>query len=310
MNKEHDILKWFNKELSEQEIQGLKQSENLETIEKIAHYASQLETPKVDATNALQSFKAKHPAKNVTKVININFKSWLKVAAVLTIMLATSYFLFFNNQRSFVTEMAQTKTINLPDNSEVILNAQSKLTYNKKAWTDEKTWTDHRDLELDGEAFFKVSKGQTFSVNTDAGIVRVLGTQFNVKERNNYFEVHCYEGLVSVTYKNETIKLPKGHIFRVINGTIENFEDLNTLNPSWIQQESSFNKVPLEQIIAELERQYDINIQAKGINTDQLFTGSFTHKDKNTALQSVTVPLKLSYKINGKNVTFYQYNGE
>jgi ferric-dicitrate binding protein FerR (iron transport regulator) len=304
MKNENNILKWFDNELSEQELQGLKQSGDLETIEKIAHYAAQLEAPKVDATQALAAFKTKHPTKNATKVIKINFKSFLKVAAVMAIMLTSSYFLLFNNQQSFATEIAETKTLNLPDNSEVILNAQSKLTYNKK------TWKDKRDLNLEGEAYFKVSKGQTFSVNTDAGIVKVLGTQFNVKERDNYFEVHCYEGLVSVTYNNETIKLPKGHIFRVINGKTESIEDQSTLNPSWMQQESSFNKVPLGQIIAELERQYDIKITAKDIDMTQLFTGSFAHNDKNTALQSVTVPLKLSYKINGKAVTFYQYNGE
>jgi ferric-dicitrate binding protein FerR (iron transport regulator) len=28
-----------------------------------------------------------------------------------------------------------------------------------------------------------VQKGQTFSVNTTAGVITVLGTQFNVKER-------------------------------------------------------------------------------------------------------------------------------
>jgi ferric-dicitrate binding protein FerR (iron transport regulator) len=53
-----------------------------------------------------------------------------------------------------------------------------------------------------------------FSVNTTAGVITVLGTQFNVKERN-YFEVHCYEGLVSVTHNNETIKLPPGKHFEL-----------------------------------------------------------------------------------------------
>ena len=76
-----------------------------------------------------------------------------------------------------------------------------------------------RDLTLEGEAYFKVQKGQTFSVNTTDGVVKVLGTHFNVKQRNNYFEVNCYEGLVSVTYNNETVKLPPGKTFRLINGT-------------------------------------------------------------------------------------------
>ena len=112
---------------------------------------------------------------------------------------------------------------------------------------------------------------------------------------------------MSVTYNTKTIKLPPGKTFRVINGTIENIEDFNVQNPSWLQQESSFNKIPLEQVIAELERQYDIKIKVEGVDTSKLFTGSFTHTDKKIALQAVTIPLKLSYKIENKTIIFYNY---
>ncbi|RKS14361.1 FecR family protein [Flavobacterium sp. 120] len=301
MKNEKEILKWLNNELSSQEIEDLKQSEDLQTLEKIAHYASQLEAPKVDAHAALEAFKARNHSKKKTKVRTLNFKTFYRVAAVLAVMLTSAYFLFFNNITSFETKIAQTKSVTLPDNSEVILNSASKLSFNEKKWADK------RALTLEGEAFFKVQKGQTFSVNTTAGVVTVLGTQFNVKERKNYFEVNCYEGLVSVTYNNETIKLPPGKTFRVINGIIENVEDFNAQNPSWIQQESSFNKIPLDQVIAELERQYDIKIKVEGVDTSKLFTGSFTHTDKEIALQAVTIPLKLSYKIQGKTIIFYNY---
>ena len=119
--------------------------------------------------------------------------------------------------------------------------------------------------------------------------------------------MNCYEGLVSVTYNNKTIKLPPGKTFRVINGTIENVEDFNVQNPSWIQQESSFNKIPLNQVIAELERQYDIKIKIKDVDTSKLFTGSFTHTDQEIALQAITIPLKLSYRIEGKTIILYNY---
>src|SRR5690606_14557990 len=158
-----------------------------------------------------------------------------------------------------------------------------------------------------GEAFFKVSKGQKFTVNTPAGTVQVLGTQFNVKERPNYFEVQCYEGLVAVTYNNETQELSKGKSFRVLDGTIQVVDDFNAENPSWLQAESSFDKIPLSQVVSELERQYNLKVDFQAVDGSQLFTGSFTHSDKNIALQSITIPLKLSYKIEGKNVTLYHY---
>lgn len=301
MKNEQNILKWLNNELSEAEVNDLKKSENLETLEKIAFYASQMQAPKVDAEQALKAFKERNLTKIETKVIPLNFKAFMRVAAVFVVLLATSYFLFFNNVKSFETQIAQTQTITLPDDSEVILNAASSLKYDKKVWKDK------RNLELSGEAFFKVSKGKKFTVNTEVGMVQVLGTQFNVKERVNYFEVQCYEGLVAVTYNNKTIKLTKGKSFRVVNGTIQVVDDFNTKIPSWLRHESSFIKIPLSQVVSELERQFDMNIILNNVDDSQLFTGTFTHNNKNIALQAITIPLKLSYKIDGKNVTLYKY---
>lgn len=301
MKNEDEILKWLNNELSSQEIEDLKKSEDSQTLEKIAHYASHLEAPKVDAQAALEAFKTRNLSKKKPKVKILNLKAFYRIAAIFVVLLTSAYFLYFNTTTSFETEIAQTRTVMLPDHSEVILNANSKLSFNERKWEDK------RDLNLDGEAYFKVQKGQTFSVNTTSGIVQVLGTQFNVKERKNYFEVHCYEGLVSVTYNNSTIKLPPGKTFRVINGTIENVADYDAKNPSWIEKESSFNSIPLEQVIAELERQYDITIKADGVDTSKLFTGSFTNANKEIALQAVTIPLQLGFRMQGKTVILYNY---
>lgn len=304
MNEENNILKWFNNELSDKEVEDLKQSKDFDTLNKIAHYSSFMQAPEIDAQQALIDFKENYAAIKEAKVRRLNFKTIYKVAAVAVIMLCVSYFTFFNNNVSVNTSLAQTKTFNLPDNSEVILNAASTLYYNKKEWKDS------RNLDLDGEAFFKVSKGQKFTVHTDVGSVQVLGTQFNVKERDNYFEVQCYEGLVGVTYNGTEVRLTKGKTFRVINGEIKEVKDFNEISPSWIALESSFVGVPLSQVIKELERQYQINIIiGNNVDITKLFTGTFTHNNKNIALQSVTVPLKLSYKIDRNNVTFYNYEG-
>jgi ferric-dicitrate binding protein FerR (iron transport regulator) len=304
MKNEKEILKWLNGELSGKEIDDLKQSEDFDTLEKIAHYASHLETPKVDAKAALKALKNRNLSKKEPKVRTLYFKTFFKVAAAIVVLFTSAYFLFFNTSQSFETGIAQTKTFKLPDNSEVLLNADSKITFN------EKNWKTKRDLSLVGEAYFQVQKGKTFCVNTTDGIVKVLGTHFNVKQRNNYYEVNCYEGLVSVTYHNKTVKLPPGKTFRVINKQIEKVEDFDAKNPSWLEQESSFNRIPLNQVIAELERQYDIKIKVQNVDTSKLFTGSFTHNSQKTALESITIPLKLSYKIEGKTIIFYNYDAK
>ncbi|XMO85274.1 FecR family protein [Algibacter sp. AS12] len=304
MNKEQDILRWFNGELSAEEIKNLYPDEDFSVLEKTGFYAKQLEAPKVDSEQALADFKKRTFVKEGPKVISLNFKTFMKIAAVLLVLLTSSYFLFFNNINSFETQIAQTETFNLPDDSEVILNAQSKLSYNKKEWAF------NRSLELKGEAFFKVTKGEKFTVQTSAGFIQVLGTQFNVKQRDKYFEVACYEGSVSVTSNQGEVILKPGKTFRVVDGEVVDIKDFNAKSPSWLAKESSFDNVPLWQVIAELEAQYDIQINAKDVNTSELFSGSFTHSDKNIALQSVTIPLKLSYQINGKKVAFYNYESK
>ena len=224
MEDKNNILKWLNRETSDEELARLQESKDFKTLEKIAHYASQIETPKVNVDKALKDFKLRtQQTAKKGRIIPFNFKQISKYAAIIVVLLTTSYFLFFNNETSFKTQFSQTKTFNLPDNSEVILNSNSTITFNKNKWKS------NRHLTLDGEAFFKVQKGEKFTVNTEIGEVTVLGTKFNVKERTNYFEVKTYEGLVSVAYKDTLVKLSKGTIFKVVNGTIDtiNTFDIN-----------------------------------------------------------------------------------
>ncbi len=108
--------------------------------------------------------------------------------------------------------IAEKTAVELPDLSQVKLNAQSRLTFNKKSWNKK------REVVLDGEAYFKVAKGSKFSVITKDGTVTVLGTQFNVKHRDNYFEVVCFEGSVGVEYKESSVTLKPGYSFLIIDG--------------------------------------------------------------------------------------------
>ena len=103
-------------------------------------------------------------------------------------------------------------TFSLPDNSEVVLNSGSEINYKK--WN----WDNNRRLELKGEAYFRVSKGRRFEVQTSLGKVSVLGTQFNVKARKNRFDVVCYEGRVKVNYANTQIILTHGQSVTFENG--------------------------------------------------------------------------------------------
>ena len=303
MEDKNNILKWLNRETSDEELARLQESKDFKTLEKIAHYASQIETPKVNVDKALEDFKLRtQQTAKKGRIIPFNFKQISKYAAIIVVLLTTSYFLFFNNETSFKTQFSQTKTFNLPDNSEVILNSNSTITFNKNKWKS------NRHLTLDGEAFFKVQKGEKFTVNTEIGEVTVLGTKFNVKERTNYFEVKTYEGLVSVAYKDTLVKLSKGTIFKVVNGTIDTVNTFDINENSWLQKESNFKSTALRFVLKEIENQFGYTIETKDIDLDILYSGGFTHADVNIALQSVTIPLQLSYKIEGEKIIIFNYD--
>ncbi len=300
--QENHLAKWLNNELTDAELLAFKESEAYASYERIIRATDSLEQIDFDVEEALSAFKNRQTLAS-KKVIQLHpFKKFMRVAAVIAVLLTGSYFYINNLDVSLKTAFAESKELLLPDNSEVLLNADSELSYSKKDWDD------HRNVRLNGEAFFKVAKGERFTVTTATGTVAVLGTQFNVENRNNFFEVTCYEGLVSVTYNEKETKLPAGSSFVVIDNKLIASEESISNTPSWINSESSFKSVPLKYVLDEFERQHDIIVETKNVDLDQLFTGTFSNRNSNLALQSISTPSRIKFKFEGKKVLFYAEN--
>lgn len=293
MKKEELIKKWLDNNLNAEEKNAFKQLENYNELIHMNSALKDFKAPEFSIDDTYQTLKPK--LKSDTLKTNKWFKPLLRVAAILTISLSAYYYTTTLNTE-VSTHIAQQTTIKLPDASTVDLNANSTLTFN------ESNWDKNREVQLNGEAFFKVAKGQKFDVITTDGIVSVLGTQFNVKQHGSYFKVTCYEGLVGVTHNNKTVKLKPGYTFRIIDGKLLANEKENTAQPNWLRGESSFKDVPLKYVILEFENQYSFKINTDNIDTSRLFTGSFTHKNLDLALKSVTIPLNLSYSKSGKSI--------
>lgn len=237
----------------------------------------------------------KKPVKK-TKVIALTAK-WAVSIAASFLLIFSMYNYFSVNDISIETGFGEQKEIALLDDSKVILNAKSTLKYNKKEWKKS------RELYLDGEAYFKVTKGNTFTVNTKNGSVTVLGTQFNVNSKNNYFNVICFEGKVRVvdTATKITNILTPGKAVKTVNGN-QKLWSLNDTKPSWTKGYSTFKNVPLRIVITSLENQFDIKINKTIIDDTVVFTGSFDNKNLNIALASVFKPMNIKYQINKNNV--------
>lgn len=300
--QENYLAKWLNNDLSGEELAAFKKSAEYASYEKLINVSDSLKAPDFDVDKALNDFKNNQLQKDV-KVIKMNpmRKIW-RIAAAVAVIFVASYFYISTLDESVSTKYAERSEVRLPDNSEIILNADSRITYSDKNWSKE------RNVSLQGEAFFKVAKGQKFTVATKDGLVTVLGTQFNVENRKGFFEVSCYEGLVSVTFKGKETKLPAGNSFMAINGEVLKTESPENSIPSWMSNESTFKSIPLKFVLNELERQYNIEVKTQNVNLGQLFTGSFSNTNLNLALQSISTPSQIKYELEGNNVLFYAEN--
>ena len=296
MNRERLIEKWLDNNLSEEEFKAFKSLEDYNALMKLSEGLSQFKAPEYNTSEELETILPKLEDKQAPKKVSF-LKPLMRIAAALVVGFGLFYYSLTLDTK-ITTDVAQHTTFTLPDQSEVILNAESSLVYNKRNWDED------RSLELKGEGFFKVAKGKQFDVNTGAGVVSVLGTQFNVKQRNNIFEVICFEGLVAVTYNNQQTKLYPGDTFLLVNGKQIVNEKEEKQQPTWITGESSFRSIPLGEVIDELERQYGVQMQfdKELINTETLFTGRFTHKNLDIALKSITLPLHLEYRKEDKSI--------
>ncbi len=290
MVKDYLLHKWLNNEATPEELEQLKTDPEYASYVQIAAASSNFELPKMDSEANFEAISNKIKPVHQLHKPNIFSVVW-KVAAVFAVLLA-GYYYISTLDTSVKTEIAQTETFSLPDNSEVVLNAGSKITYNKK------NWANSRELSLDGEAYFKVTKGNKFSVKTVEGTVSVLGTQFNVSARDGLFAVACYEGLVSVAFNDTLLKVLAGRKIQIENGKLVINEATENPSPVWLADESNFENAPLSLVIKEVERQYPIKVTLEDIDSEKRFTGSFTHENLDLALKAICEPLQLNYKIN------------
>lgn len=301
MNKENLLVKWLEGDLNDVELKEFLRLENYKSYKKLYQYAHHFKSPLVDKQKEYARFKSK-TIDTISLQEDLNWwRPMLKIAAIFVLGLGI-YLTFFNQELTKVkTSAAEQTNILLPYYSDVVINAASFIKY------DEKGWDKKRKVFLQGEAFFKVARGVTFEVKTDLGIVTVLGTQFNVKQRGKLFEVQCFEGLVNVKINKSDLMLRAGETVRFFEKKI--IMGITALtHPSWVDGKSIFESILYSEVLAEFERQFDVTIVTENVDAEKLFTGSFTNNNMELALKSITQPFKLTYNIDNKNVKIFKFD--
>ncbi|RZJ67176.1 MAG: DUF4974 domain-containing protein [Flavobacterium sp.] len=283
MKRKNHLAHLLNDDLSPSEIEAFKQDPDFELYQKIKHHTDDLQSPLGENPQLLTDVLA---AKKKPKVVSMKAKTaWLSIAASLLIAVGLGYWFSMGTDTIHRTGFAQTQNLTLPDGSTVTLNSDAELRYEKSDWKSKRT------LELKGEALFKVAKGKTFSVITPTGTVKVVGTQFNVRSRGKKLEVACYEGMVSVT-RDETqiILLPGNAVLHDSKNWIR--QKIESSAPDWMNAKISLQAASLNEVLAEIERTYDIKITAKS-SPEKAFTGILPANDLAVALRIVESAFQL-----------------
>jgi transmembrane sensor len=190
----------------------------------------------------------------------------------------------------------------LPDGTRVKLNAATTLRYPTVFATDK------REVRVDGEAYFEVAKrkNQPFIVETKNQQVSVLGTHFNVNTYGNKSEMKTtlVEGKIRVkelTTGKDLVLLP-GYQSCVMEGKlVSRAVDVNQ-EMAWIHGRFNFDGKSLYEVMDELSRWYNVDVEYRGEMPDVEFFGGTYRTSKLSTLLNILKDQNLRYHFtaNGK----------
>lgn len=284
--EKYNLARWMSGEMDKDELQAFRLSAEYQDYERIARVSRELDPGDFDHNAMLASVLSRRKTA-APKVVRMRKPVLLSIAAMLIAALGLFFLLrpepLVNEQAAF----GKTASVNLPDGSEVVLNSGSEIAYVRSDWENE------RVLSLNGEAYFKVAKGKTFAVRTELGTVTVVGTQFNVRARGARLEVECYEGRVAVTSNGTNKLLTPGMRIAIANGIAGELPLSDRTQPAWTQGEMQFVSAPLTEVIAEIERRFDVRIELRP-GTSETVTGTFSSTDLSQTIETLCMLYKLN----------------
>lgn len=284
------LARWLAGKLKEQEQRDFEQREDYEDYSQIIAGIEQLELPAYDEEQSWRKLLEKQATTPPTPAPRVLGRRGYAIAASIVLLIGVGLALLFS-KRTYTTANAQQLTIELLDASTVQLNNNTTLRYNRLLWYF------GRNVSLNGEAFFDVEPGNTFTVGTPTGKVTVLGTSFNVWARQQQLEVVCHSGKVQVESGQQTIALEAGEKAIASPENIER-QKITALPqaPSWTTGISKFDRVSVGRILKEMEQHFDVTIVYSG-DLEKELTFSFPHNDLDAALRLLSGALEANFEV-------------
>lgn len=242
----------------------------------------------VDTEGALQKVKSRIQTGTPHAFFSARAGAFVRIAAVLTLVLAAVYFLWQRSTPAGTRVIATIDTAikdTLSDGSVIALKEHSGLTL--------AAGFNHRErrVRLKGEAFFTVSHDSTrpFIVDVTDLQVKVVGTAFNIDDAGSPGKVivSVEEGKVLVSSKSQSVLLTPGQqaIYDRQTGTLVRQTGLQDQVPAGGNSRILwFNATPLSAVTDQIGKAYGIHILLKN---NQLEHCQLTARYNNLPLERV-----------------------
>jgi len=250
-------------------------------------------------------------------------KIWYAAAAVLLLgLLIPAAYLYVKPKTEQtvqyveeVTGRGEIKTVFLPDQTEVTLNAGSRIKYSVDFTGDE------RSVELAGEALFNVASdpSRPFIVKTENMNVKVIGTVFDVKEYANdlFLSVSVASGKVEVETWHATSKERAASILLEQNQQMKMDKSTGMFEKlaidagkyfSWTNGALYFHRTPIREVVNMLNRHYpQVDIELAEGEYSNLITGQHDKVDPEDILKGIIYTTGLKCKKTENKYVLYNY---
>jgi transmembrane sensor len=188
-------------------------------------------------------------------------------------------------------------TFNLPDGTTGMLNSGSQLTYSIP-------FSNHREVKLEGEGWFEVSKDEQhpFEINTGNATVKVLGTHFNVSAYpvENYIEVVLQQGKVEFQDNKDNKKVTMLPSERLVyqNGVINKSVTDPRKYSAWTEGKLVFRGDLMAEVARRIERWYNVKIDIADKELEKYsFRATFEDDNLEEVLRLLSMTSPLRYQI-------------
>lgn len=232
------------------------------------------------------------PSSNSGKNTPIFFLNWNRriVAACILLLITAGLFIsrsLLPARPELRTAFGQIMEHRLPDGSDVIMNANSKVLYGS-GWKDGVD----REVWINGEAFFHVQKTprkSRFIVHTDHFDIIVTGTQFNVVNRQGHTNVMLKEGSVTIhTPDGRDLYLQPGDFVEFRNDQPEKKPVKNDSLLAWREHKLVFDNTPVRELITIINDQYGVKVKLSDDSTGyKTISGILPNNNLDVLLQAL-----------------------